>query len=64
MAILKTKEISKMKKEEMEKKIKELKEELVKAKVNAHKSGKVRVKEIRKTIARLLTFSKMIVETK
>ena len=58
MAILKTKEISSMGQEEINKKVKELKLELIKQKANAHKSGKIRIKEIKKTIARLFTFSK------
>ena len=53
MASLKAKEIIKMSKDEREKKLKELKAELVKTKANASKGAKS--KEIRKIIARLLT---------
>ena len=55
MATLKYKEISKMRKDEKEKKLKELKMELVRAKVNSSKSGKSNAKDIRKIIARILT---------
>lgn len=64
MAILKAKDILNMSEQEMEKKTKELKTELIKNKINAHKSGKIKVKEIKKTIARLLTFSKNKLENK
>lgn len=56
MATLKSKEINKMGKEEIEKKLKELKLELVKSKSGASKSGKT--KEIKKIIARILTTKK------
>ncbi len=59
MAILRVKEIEKMHKEEIEEKIKELKFEMIKEKANAHKSGKTKIKEIKKTIARLLTLGKL-----
>lgn len=54
MAILKAKEITKMSIEDIEGKIKELKTELIKTKV-AGKSSKLNQKEIKRTIARLLT---------
>lgn len=53
MATLKFKDIKKMNEEEKEKKLRELKIELTKSKVNASKSIKTR--EIKKLIARLLT---------
>lgn len=52
MAILKSKEISKMSKEERERKMKELKFELVKSRANASKKGN-KIKEIKKIIARM-----------
>ena len=55
MAVLKSKDIVKMTEKEREEKLKELKQELIKANVSARKSGKVRVKEIKKAIARILT---------
>ncbi len=59
MAILKNKEISNMSEKERNEKIKELKLELVKTKTSANKGGKLRIKEIKKTIARLLTFNRL-----
>lgn len=55
MAVLKSKDISKMNEKEMAEKLKELKQELIKANVSARKSGKIKVKEIKKAIARILT---------
>jgi len=57
MAILKSKEIKVMNKEDRGKRLKELKLELVKAKVAASKAGNSKVKEIRKIIARIHTFN-------
>jgi len=57
MAILKSKDARKMRKEELEEKLKDLKFELTKAAVTANKSG-AKTKEIRKTIARIITISK------
>lgn len=54
MATLKYKEISKMSKEEREKKLNELRFELVKAVANSRKKGS-KVKEIKKMIARLIS---------
>lgn len=56
MAILRVKEIAKMNEKEIEEKLKELKMELIKSKVSAAKGGKLKIKEIKRTIARLLTF--------
>jgi ribosomal protein L29 len=56
MTRLKTKEIQKMNNEEKMKKIEELKLELVKSRVNAAK-GSSKSKEIKKTIARILTLN-------
>jgi len=57
MATLKLKEIKAMSKEDREKRLKELKLELVKAKVAVSKAGSSKVKEIRKIIARIHTFN-------
>ena len=59
MAILKSKDMAKMTEKEREEKLKELRMELVKSKVSANKSGKVKINEIKKTIARLLTFNRL-----
>lgn len=57
MATVKFKDIQKMNAGEREKKMKELKMELVKSKANAAKSGSSKSKEIRKIIARMLTLN-------
>jgi len=59
MAILKTKDISKMSEKEIKTKIKDLKMELLKGQVSANKGGKIKIREIKKTIARLLTFNRL-----
>jgi ribosomal protein L29 len=67
MAILRIKDIAKMNEKERTGKVKDLKMELVKNRIDAGKGGKMKAKEIRKTIARLLTFNrqnKKFVETK
>lgn len=58
MAQLKSRDIRKMRKEERERKLKELKLELVKSKASASKTGSSKIKEIKKTIARILTLNK------
>jgi len=55
MAILRSKDIAKMTEKEQEGKLKELRLELIKANVAANKTGKIRIREIRRTIAKLLT---------
>lgn len=55
---MKIKEIKEMHKDERDKKLKELKLELVKAKINAAKAGSSKAKQIRKIIARLITINK------
>lgn len=56
MAVLKAKDIKGMKKEEKEKKLKELKFELIKSRAKAGAQGtSSKTKEIKKAIARLLT---------
>lgn len=56
MAILKFKDIQKMDKKQREEKLKDLKFELSKANVTANRAG-AKTKEIKRAIARLLTFS-------
>ncbi|MBT96509.1 MAG: 50S ribosomal protein L29 [Candidatus Pacearchaeota archaeon] len=58
MSTLKFKDIQKMEKNERERKMKELRMELVKSKVNTSKSGSSKIKEIKKIIARILTLNK------
>ena len=58
MAILKSKEIRIMGKQEREKKLKELQIELVKSKGNSAQSGSNKIKEIKRTIARITTINK------
>jgi ribosomal protein L29 len=55
MAKLKIKEIKNMSKGDREKKVKELKMELMKANTAAEKQGGSKAKEIRRMIARILT---------
>ena len=59
MAVLKSKDIARMNEKEREEKLKELKQELIKANVSAKKSGKNKIKEIKKAIARILTAQRM-----
>jgi ribosomal protein L29 len=63
MAIIRAKDIGKMSKKEREEKIMELKAELIKNKIEAGKGGKLKAKEIKKTIARLLTLSRLNTES-
>ena len=56
MAVIKSKDIAKMTEVEMNEKIQELKIELIKARVTVKKGGKAKIREIKKTIAKLLTF--------
>ncbi|MBU1136438.1 MAG: 50S ribosomal protein L29 [Nanoarchaeota archaeon] len=58
MAVLKTKDIKNMTKQEKENKLKELQLELIKKNVPANKSNKIKAKEIKKAIARILTLNK------
>jgi ribosomal protein L29 len=55
---MKSKEFKEMNKGERERKLKELKLELVKSKVNASKGGSSKIKNIKKTIAQILTLNK------
>ncbi|MFH1359047.1 MAG: 50S ribosomal protein L29 [archaeon] len=59
MAILKSKDIAKMSDKELGEKIKDLRTELMKEKVNLAKGGKIKIREIKKTIARLHTFNRL-----
>jgi len=58
MAILKSKDISKISQKEIKEKIKDLKMELIKNQISSGKGGKMKTREIKRTIARLLTFNK------
>ena len=60
MASLKSKDIENMSKGDREKKLKELRLELIKSKVGASKTGSSKIKEIKKIIARILTFNKSL----
>jgi len=55
---MKKNEIKEMKKDERNKKLKELELELVKAKINAAKAGSSKARQIRKIIARIITINK------
>ena len=57
MAILKAKEIREMTKENRDRKMKELRLELVKSKANISKTGSAKPKEIKKIMARILTIN-------
>ena len=57
MPALKAKDLKKMSESEREKKLAELKMELVKSKINTSKKGP-KTKEIKKIIARILTLNK------
>jgi len=59
MAILKSKDISKMKNEEINEKLKELQSQLIRERANLAKGGKIKIKEMKKTIARLHTFNRL-----
>ncbi|MCK5149913.1 50S ribosomal protein L29 [Candidatus Pacearchaeota archaeon] len=54
---MKAKELRKITEEERNKKLKELKLELVKSKVSSSKNGNSKIKEIKKIIARILTLN-------
>ncbi|MEK6914145.1 MAG: 50S ribosomal protein L29 [Nanoarchaeota archaeon] len=59
MAIIKNQDIKKMSNNERLERIKELGMELIKEKINVAKGGKIKIKEIKRTIARLLTFNRL-----
>ena len=54
---MKYKQIAQLSKEDREKKLKELKLELIKAKSTSAKTANAKAKEIKKIIARILTFN-------
>ena len=55
----KIKDLQNLSKTDKEKKIKDLKIELMKAKSSSQKTGSSKIKEIKKTIARMLTIKSM-----
>lgn len=59
MAVIKNSEVKKMNGEERETKLQSLRMELTKKHVQANKAGKVKTKEIKKAIARILTHKNM-----
>lgn len=59
MAVLKSKDIKKMNEKEIEEKVKELRMELIKNQVASNKGGKIKIREIKRTIARLLTINRL-----
>lgn len=58
MAILKAKDVANMQPKDREKKSKELRLELAKARASSAKGGNAKIKEIKRTIARILTLNK------
>jgi ribosomal protein L29 len=65
MTIIKKQDIKKLSRDEALEKVKDLKIELMRERINSAKGGKVKIKEIKRTIARLLTFNRLkSVETK
>lgn len=54
---MKSKDVKKLDSKERQKKVEELRLELVKARVTASKGGKAKINEIKKTLARLLTIN-------
>ena len=59
MVVLRNKEIQRMSEKERNEKIKELKMELIKGQVSSNKGGKIKIREMKKTIARLHTFNRL-----
>jgi len=64
MATMKAKDLRNITREDRDKKLKELKLELVKSKVHASKTGTSKAKEIKKIIARIFTINKSEGKTK
>ena len=58
MVQLKSKEIRRFGKEERNSRLKELQLELIKSKTSASKSGSAKIKQIRRTIAKIITVNK------
>lgn len=61
---MKFKELKNLSSQDRKKKLKELKMNLMKSKANASKSGSSKTKEIKKTIARILTIKEIPTEVK
>lgn len=59
MATMKISDLKKMGREGRQKKLDEMKFELIKSKVSVTKTGSSRIKEIKKIIARILTLDKL-----
>jgi len=55
----KYKELSKLSKADIKNKIEDIRLDLIKAKVTASKGGKVKIRELKKTLARLLMLNKL-----
>ncbi len=58
MASIKTKDLRRMSREDRERKLEELRMELIKSKVNASKTGSSQIREIKRLIARIITLNK------
>lgn len=58
MASIKANDVRKMGKEEKDRKLEELKMELIRARVNSSKTGNSKVREIKRLIARIITLNK------
>jgi len=59
MAIIRSKDMAKMNSQERLEKLDELKIELLKSKISNKKGGKRNIREIKKTVARLLTLNRI-----
>jgi ribosomal protein L29 len=55
---MKAKDLRNLSKEDKERRLKELKLELVKSKISAAKTGSSKIKNIKRTIAQILTLNK------
>jgi ribosomal protein L29 len=64
MAILRAKDIFKLSTKDIDEKIKELTSELIKARASGKKTGKINTREIKRTIARLLTIKQINIKNK
>ncbi len=58
MAAQKNETMAKMSNDERTEKVKELRMELMKERVNVAKGGKIKIREMKRTIAKLLTFNR------
>lgn len=58
MAIIRNKDLKSMADKDREEKLKDLRLELIKKNVQANKTSKIKTKEIKKAIARILTLNK------